>query len=129
MDWLKSIGKGLKKAGLKVLNSGDSLLTRSHFKISKINKEIGEFGEMIKLEIDNKNKKISTSIVLKGEDAPIEVRVNEYEFKRHGDSADVTIHQVSSDKQWVEATLNSFVVGKPWPVPHKLVDVLETVLD
>ena len=120
--------KWLKKAVLKVLNSGDSL-TGSHFKLRKINKRIEEFGKMIKLEIDNKNKRAFTSIVLKGEDAPIELRVNNYEFQRHGDSAEVTIHQVSSDKPWVEAVLNNFVVGKPWPVPTKYVDVLETVLD
>ena len=53
---------------------------------------------MIKLEIDNKNKKASASIVLKGEDAPIEVRVNNYEFSRHGDSANLIIHDVGSER-------------------------------
>lgn len=65
----------------KIIKSLDQLTGSAGIKLF-INRQYGEYGKMIELKIDNKNKKVIASVLLKGESSPIEVRIDNYEIIR-----------------------------------------------
>ncbi len=90
-----------------------------------INQRIGEYAEVIDFKIDNKNKKIMASVLLKGESHPIEVTIDGYEIIKDDSSASLLIKDASSDKEWLNAVLKSFVIGKSWNIPVDKIDFLD----
>ena len=100
-----------------------------------INKEIGEFGKMLDLKFDNKNKSITLVVDLKGEDKPLEVNIEKYEIISNSidDKKDITseikIISASADKEWINAIIKNFVIGKIFLVPTKYLSLIEEFLD
>ena len=119
---IKDMSKFIKTMG-KIDRYVGNPLTKYAF-----NKLMKECGKVINLMIDNTNKKVDVSILLKGENTPIEVRIDGYEIIKNGSSASVLIKEASSDKEWVNAVLKNFVVGKSFDVPSDKIDLLNDFL-
>ncbi len=111
---------------LKTADTLDAILGHKG-KITFINKYIGEYGEMLTLEIDHKNKHIASSILLKGEKEPIKLEIDQYEIKQA--EATIQIGKATCDKPWIDALLKNFVVGKKWDIPDGLSDKLGLLVD
>jgi len=93
-----------------------------------INRLIEDYGKIIELAIDGRNKKVIISILLRGETLPIEVRIDEYEIIKTDLSTSVIVKNASSDKVWLNAILKNVIVGKPWDVKNKGADFLNDIL-
>ena len=108
----------------KVASNLDNFITGGRITKSLINSRIKEYGEVIDLKIDNKEKVISVKAQLNGEESPITVEVTEYEL--HNNS--IEIKKVSSDRAWINAVLSNFVAGKSFKLPQKSVDFINEFL-
>lgn len=113
---------------LSRLAKGLDHLTGSASTKVAINQLIGEYGKMIELRIDNKNKTVIASVLLKGESSPIEVRIDKYEIIKNDSSASVLVKDASSDKAWLNAVLKNFVIGKSFDVPADKIDFIDDFL-
>jgi hypothetical protein len=107
---------------------GFDWFTGSFTTIYVINCLIKEYGTMVELKIDNKKKCIIASILLKGEDSPIGIRVGKYEIIKNGSSRSVIVKDAGSDKAWLNAVLKNFVIGQAFDVPTKGIDFLNDFL-
>ena len=100
-----------------------------------INKEIGEFGKMLDLKFDKINKSIKFVIDLKGEDKPLEVNIEKYKIVSNAiddtknTSSEIEIISASTGKEWINAIIKNFVIGKSFPIPNKYVNLIEDFLD
>ena len=108
----------------KIASNLDNWATGGRITKTLINSRIKEYGKVIELKIDNKEKRISVKALLNGEATPIEVEVEEYEL--HNDS--IEIKKVSSDRAWVHAALSNFIAGKSFPLPPKSMDFINDFL-
>jgi hypothetical protein len=116
MDFKVKVAKGLHRFT-------DSVSTK-YF----INKRIGEYGQVVELKIDSKNKSVYASVQLKGENSPIKLEVENYEITKSDLSTSVLIRDVSSDKPWLDAVVKNFLVGKPIDVPVGMIKYLDGFL-
>jgi hypothetical protein len=109
---------------IKIANSVDTFITGGAITRSLINSQIKEYGEVIDLKIDNQAKTISLSVLLKGENLPINVKIDEYEL----DNAEITIKSANAERAWLNAALQNFVVGKSFKVPKNIKDYVNDFL-
>ena len=119
MSFLKNITKMIKTADKLTGSASTKFL---------INQMIGEYGKMININIDHKTKSITASVLLKGESKPIEVKINKYKIIKEGSTARIIVEDANSDRAWINALLQNFVVGKSIKVPADKIMLLDDFL-
>lgn len=87
-----------------------------------INLYIKEYGKLVELKIDNQNNKIAASILLNGDTVPIRLCVEKYQILNQENSATIEIIQASSDRPWINAIINNFVIGRKFNIPSGKVE-------
>jgi DNA-binding protein YbaB len=105
----------------------DKILTDGKVLRWTINKKIKEFGEMLELNFDPKEKKLRLKILLSGEKEPIEININKYIIEKE-ETTKIKILEASSDRLWLNASLKNFVIGKSFNVPDKAIQYIEEFL-
>jgi len=79
------------------------------------NKEIKEYGEMVNLSIDSKNKNIELEILLKGEKENIFVNVDKYEVIQKNDSCFIKFKNISASREWITVLINNALISNYAP--------------
>ncbi len=82
---------------------------------------------MLNLNIDPKSKSINIEVLLKGEDKPLEVSVNDYKLTSK-DKSFIKIGEVETSKPWLNIILDEFVVGGEVKLPPKVAKLLKIVM-
>ena len=108
----------------KYAASADNILTGGKVTNHLINTHIQEYGEMLELKLDNRNRTVRCSILLNGETEPIELVVDEYII----DNGAIEVLKASSDRPWLDAVINNFIVGRKFPLPEKSAGFLSSFL-
>jgi hypothetical protein len=108
----------------KLASNLDEWITGGKVTKVLINSKIKEYGKVIELKIDNKEKRIYAKALLNGEMEAIEIEVENYEL--HNDR--IEIKKVSSDRAWVNAALKKFVAGKSFTLPSGSIDFINDFL-
>lgn len=93
-----------------------------------INHFIGEYGEVVKLDLDTKQKSLKAEIMLHGESNTVSVHVTDYEVTKAEGSAQFVIKKASADRAWLNTLMQRFVVNKSWEIPTNALPYLEDFL-
>jgi hypothetical protein len=90
-----------------------------------LNSKLGRYGEMLKLEIDSKQKTISLEILPRGEDKPIQVTIGRYEVVE-GAQGGFKLGDIQASREWITEILKTLV---PEPtVPLGSVTLLKLIM-
>jgi hypothetical protein len=84
-----------------------------------INRRLNSIGHMTELSIDTKNKRIRILLDLIGEKEPIEVEILRYNLKTKGETAQITIEEVTASREWLTVALREFMVGQDITIPAR----------
>ncbi|MEI7635986.1 MAG: hypothetical protein WCJ37_01660 [Syntrophus sp. (in: bacteria)] len=108
---IKAIACRAKKA------TGNRLL------LSLLNKLIKEFGVMTSIFIDSKRKHIAIELDLKGEDRPVNIKINGYVIEPKGEGSLIKISDISLSREWMDAIVKKLITdGISIPIPSKLLE-------
>lgn len=80
---------------------------------------------MTELSIDTKTQSMHLRLQLRGETQPIDVQVKKYSLEQAGDQATLTIVEATASREWVDGTLQEFVVGRSFAIPPTVASVLK----
>jgi hypothetical protein len=70
------------------------------------NNQIADYGKVLSLKIDTRQKTLEVSCQLDGENSPITVKVEEYEVKNEGDRKFIQANRFSCSRPWLQKVLN-----------------------
>jgi len=90
-----------------------------------INRRLNSIGEMTELSIDTKKKRIRIQLDLVGEREPIEVEILQYNLKKEGRTAHITIEEATASREWLTLALREFIVGQEITIPPKAAALLK----
>jgi hypothetical protein len=82
-----------------------------------LNSKLGRYGEMLKLEIDSKQKTISLEILPKGETTPIQVRIGNYEIIE-GDEGGLKLGDIQTSREWMTELIKTQAPEPTVPLGH-----------
>jgi hypothetical protein len=72
---------------------------------------------MIEIKFDPKQKYLRASILLAGEEQPIEIKVTDYHLEKAGENAILTVLQASADREWIDLLIQNTLIGKEIKLP------------
>lgn len=86
------------------------------------------YGRMLNLAIDPKTSRIRLEILPKGETQPIAINIDEYALTNVAGADFIVIKKASASREWVDALLQDFAVGKTLPLPEKYGSIIKSLL-
>lgn len=89
-----------------------------------VNNNIKEYGEMVNLKIDSKNKNIELEVLLKGEKENIIVKVDKYEVIKKDDSSYIKFKNISASREWITVLINNVLIQNY--APKKMYEIDST---
>ena len=118
----------IKSKFAKITTGIDNFITGGSVVRWFINSKIKEYGEVLEIKLDSKTKHARVKVLLKGESKPLEIIVDEYEITREAGKSSIRILKASSNRLWMDAALQNFIVDKEFNVPEKAVSYMEDFL-
>ena len=89
-----------------------------------INSRLRGIGEVTELAIDTKSKTIHVRLELRGENEPLDIHVTDYRLHT-GNRPEITIERARASREWLNAALQQFVIGRTFPIPAKAEPLLK----
>ena len=93
-----------------------------------INTQIKEYGEMLKFNLDSKNKSIEIEVMLDGEKESLEVKVDKYEITEVDGGHQLRVHGVTTSRAWINVLASSYLEGKSFDIPAEYAKILKVVV-
>jgi hypothetical protein len=83
------------------------------------NARLKPIGHILELSLDTAERSAGMRIALRGEAEPVELIVKRYALDSDETRDALTLVDVTSSREWLAGTLQQFVVGRPFPIPHR----------
>lgn len=113
----------LKGAIGAVKDSGASTAIKSW-----LAREMADYGEVLDFDFSSRDRSVQMHVLLKGEREPLTVQVSDYEVARRADGDFIVVKSARASREWVNAVLRNFVIGKPHRIPEQYSAVARMVL-
>ena len=93
-----------------------------------INNWIREYGEMLKFNLDSKNRCIEVEVMLDGEKEPLEVTVERYELSEEDGKNFLKLYGIKTSRTWIDTVAASYLEGRAFEIPAEYVKMLKIVI-
>ena len=97
----------------------------SHGARIAINQQIGDYGEIVKLNLNSKFKSMDMEIMLYGEEESVKIQVEHYEITEENS---LRISGVTTSKAWITTLAHTHLEGKTFDVPNEYAKMLKAVI-
>ena len=101
-------------------NAKDRLLSKAA--IAKIRKEIRPYGMLLDFKLDTVGKSVFVSVLLKGEQSPVEIRATKYELIQKDEQLFVEVDgkSIETSREWLTRLLQDKMGRRSFAVPEEL---------
>jgi len=96
----------------------------SFFVERTVQRAIWDYGRMLNLNIDSRQKTVQCEVLLKGETQPLTLTLEKYEIVTEPAGTFIVIHKAAASREWLTAVLENFVRGKKIPLPESYAKIL-----
>jgi len=93
-----------------------------------INLKIKEYGEMLSLNLDSKNKTIDFEVMLKGEKEPLKVFVKNYEISEENGKYFLYAKDIETSREWINIVAENYLKGEKIELPEKIANMLQILI-
>jgi len=93
-----------------------------------INHQINEYGEMLKLNLDSKNKNIEIEVMFEGEKEPLKVYIQKYAIMQEEEKHFVQIKSIQTSRTWLNTIASSYLEGKNIEIPSRYAKILKVLV-
>lgn len=109
---LGRLGKSMKEGALAVA-------LRAY-----INDRYKEYGEILDLQVDTHECRLSFRVLLRGEKEPASASIDRYEIEQEGEDVYLKLRSFSTSREWITLLLNQLLAGKRFKIPSKVASLL-----
>ena len=92
-----------------------------------INYKIKEFGEIVKLNLDSKDKTINLEIMLDGEKEPLDVKVNRYAINEENGKHYLMASDIVTSRAWINTMASQYLSGQKFEIPSEYAKIIAMV--
>lgn len=89
---------------------------------------LSRYSSMLKFLIDSQKKTAHLEILLKGEPAPLQLVVHEYEVFTEGNRTFIEVRRATASREWVQVVIEDWLLGKRIELPEKYSRMLRMVV-
>ena len=111
----------------KALKSIDRITGSSSTKFG-INRLIAGYGEILKLDIDSKNKNIHLEVLLSGDSEAFSVDIDKYTITDVDGKMVIVIQSASATRRWADSILKNLIVGRDFEIPENRKEIIADLI-
>jgi len=89
---------------------------------------ISPYGRLLGLRLDSLTRSIGVELMLKGEDVPVTLTIEEYRFTTEGDKSYVIISNVSVSREWMKILAENLLKDRKFEIPSKYARLLDALI-
>ena len=93
-----------------------------------INLNIKEFGEMLKLNLNSKDKKLELEVMLLGEKEPLNIEIKSYQLKQKDDKYFLTLSDIHTSREWINIVIQNYFKNQEIEIPENIAKTLKIIL-
>lgn len=93
-----------------------------------INLKIKEYGEMLKLNLDSKEKSIEFEIMLKGEQEPLQVYVSNYVISEEDGKYYLYAEDIKTSREWINIVAENYLKDQKIELTEKIAKTLQILI-
>jgi hypothetical protein len=93
-----------------------------------MNTQLKEYGKMLKLNLDSKEKSIELEVMLDGEKEPLTVKVDNYALEEDQGKYFLKIYGVQTSRAWINTIASSYLEGKSFEIPAEYAKMLKVIV-
>lgn len=93
-----------------------------------VNKKTKDIAELIDFIFDLDDRKLYAQVLMAGDEEAIELWIEDFTLVTYDESYKIVIHQVKSNRPWLDTLLIKFILEREWKVPDKHVPLLIELL-
>jgi len=93
-----------------------------------INSQVKEYGKMLKLDLDSKNKKLTMEVMLEGEKELLYVEVSRYELCEEKGQFILKVYGVHTSRAWINTLAAAHLEGRSFEIPAEYAKLLKVVI-
>jgi len=91
-------------------------------------REMADYGEVLDFKIDSQRRTAELHVLLKGERERLTVNIEGYEFVSEAGVDYVIVKNAKASREWVNAVLRNFLIGKKHKIPAQYSSMAKMVL-
>jgi len=93
-----------------------------------INRQIKEYGHMLKLDLDSQKKSISVQLMLEGEKEVLDIEVGRYELSEENGKYTLRLYNIRTSRSWMNTVAASYLEGRAFNIPSEYAKLLKVVV-
>lgn len=110
----------------KIINFKDDALSASVQTL--VNSKIKDFGEMLKFNLDSKNKTIELEVILDGEKEPLDVKIDNYEITKEDGKYYISVKNIATSRKWINVVASEYLNSQKFEIPAKYAKILKLIV-
>lgn len=92
------------------------------------NKKAKGIAKLTDFRFNSNEGKLYTQLRLSGDEELVELWLEDFTLTPYKQSFRLTIHQIQSNRPWLDSLLKNFVLEREWKVPDKHADLIHYLL-
>jgi len=92
-----------------------------------IRKKIENYGELLEFEIDSSKRSIFVSVMLAGEDKPVELNIKRYLLVENN-PVKIELSSIESNREWITRAAKEYLENRKIPLPEKYIPIIKLLL-
>ncbi|WP_292658139.1 hypothetical protein [Nitratifractor sp.] len=93
-----------------------------------LDKRIRQYGRILDLQLDSRNKRLELEILLKGEVEPLRVRIENYEVREEAGHWYLLAKELKSSREWIDILAREYLSQRPIEIPERYAKMLRMVI-
>ena len=92
------------------------------------NKKAKGVAKLTDFSFNSEQRKLYAQLLLAGEQETVELWLEDFTLITHEESFQLVIHQIESNRPWLDSLLRNFVLEREWKIPDKHADLVHYLL-
>ncbi len=92
-----------------------------------ISKKIENYGKLLEFEVNSSEKRIFVSVILTGEDKPVELNINKYSVVSESPMK-IELREIESNREWITRAAKDYIENRKFTLPEKYTPIIKLLL-
>jgi len=93
-----------------------------------INTQIEKYGKLSQLSLNSKEKSLIMTLEMRGEDTPIEIKINKYIISQEGEKFFIQVQDIQISRLWLFTIAKDYLEYKKFKIPNKYTKIIKTFI-
>jgi hypothetical protein len=89
---------------------------------------LGKYGKIMDIRLDSIERRIEIEVLLKGEPAPVDIRLEDYRIVSEGQRHFISCREILISREWMRILAEDLIRDRTFEIPSKYARLLDAII-